>query len=179
MKRIIAILFCSIISTYSISQGNVVLQEKDTIAGYFFEPAYIDSYNIEHPLPNEKVKILTYKQVFKTSLILIMDSVHSHFLIPSNPAIRMIVKCNSLVFNGNPKDYFRLYELTVNNKTKDRRCIVATNKSFVNSITNYNDGLRITFNKLSNDVYGLVFEDLKNGNYALLVNKTVYSFEVK
>ena len=180
MGRSIAILFfCSIISVHCISQENIAQQEKDTVNRYLFEPAYIDSSNHEHPLANEKVKILTYQQVFKTSLILIMDSVHSPFSIPNSPAIRMIVRCNSLVFNGNPKDYFRLYELTVNNKTKDRRSIIVTSKSFVNSVTNYNQGLPITFSKHSNDVYGLVFENLKNGNYALLINKTVYSFEVK
>lgn len=90
----------------------------------------------------------------------------------------MIVKCNPLTFAGNPKDYFRLYQLTVNRKTKDRRCLLVSNKSFVNSVADYNPGLPINFTKASDNTYILSFENLKQGEYALLVSRTMYSFSV-
>lgn len=119
---------------YSFAQDKSVQQGKEP--DFFFEPAFLDSNNIQYPLLNEKVRTLTYQQVFKTSYYLIFDSVHSAFSINGNTKIRMIVKCNPLGFNGNPKDYFRLFSLSENPRKNERRCLLASNKSFVNSISN-------------------------------------------
>jgi|GEM_PF-3047664 len=176
MKKAIFLLISIIAFGNSIAQDKSIQQIREP--DFYFEPAFLDSNNIQYPLFNEKVRTLTYQQVFKTSYYLIFDSVHSAFSIKGNTKIRMLVKCNQLVFNGNPKDYFRLFALSENPRKNERRCLLASNKSFVNSISNYNPGLPIYFSKSHENVYTLTFENLDKGEYALLVNRSAYSFRV-
>lgn len=180
MKKLIFLLFFAMTFLFCKSQDKTLQPVKEP--DFFYQPAFLDSNNVQHDLAYDKVKTLTFEQVFKTSLYLIIDSVNAPFRIIENKQIKIIIKCNPLAINGNIKNYFRLYQLTVNDKEKNRRFLVSSNKSFGKSVFNYNLGLPINFTKVTDSTYILTFENLEKGEYAIIVtgngSTTVYSFSV-
>ena len=180
MKKLIFFISFSMSCLFCNSQDKAVQPVKEP--DFFYQPAFLDSNNVQHDLTYDKVKTLTYEQVFKTILYLIIDSVNANFRIPENKQIRMIVKYNPVAVTGSIQNYFRLYRLTINEKERNRRFMVSSHKSFVKSITNYNRGLPVNFTKITASTYLLTFENLARGEYAIIVssntNSTIYSFSV-
>lgn len=177
MKRLV--FFSVFVMTFLVckSQDNASHTIKEP--AYFFEPAFLDSNNVQHTLTAEKVKTLTAQQVFKSKVYVILDSTNAAFQTRENKQIKMVVKCNSITSNINIKNLFRLYQLSINLKEKNRRFLMAANKSFTATASaNYNLGLPINFEKISDSTYILIFENLKKGEYAIIANGTVYSFSV-
>ena len=145
---------------------------------FFYEPSFIDNNNIHYSVPVNYVKTLTVEGVLNSKVYLVIDSVSSKFKITERPEIKIVVKCNTSTVQGSIKNLFRLFQLPVNRKENNRRVLITSNKHFINSISNYNTGLPISFSKVSDNTYMLVFENLSKGEYAIIISGSVYSFSV-
>ncbi len=142
-------------------------------------PAYINNNNQIVHFPLEQVSLFTKEGVGRSKTYVILDSIHSAVRIKEGHEINIFFKPGQISDDENPIASYRLFQLNINNVQNNRRFLYISEKSkLLDRYTNFNMGLPIEVRKVDSEKLSLTFRNLKRGEYALQIGKTIYSFGV-
>lgn len=171
MKKIALLFFLSIIAVGVFAQDSTYAKIKEP--DFPFEPVLLNADQSSIDLSREKPEI-SIKQTIKVSEnSYILKSPHSSFVIHQQP-IKLVVKHGQEAFGStNPKDYYKLFKMEVDEKKGTRTC-----RYFRTDNKNLSLPL-LTVTKIRGDIYMLTLDKLEVGEYAVPAGESLYTFRIE
>ena len=168
--------FLALVVIFSInSYGQDSIRSKIIEPDFPFEPMYLDSNYVQTALPLEHHENSAKTGIAKAEFIYIINTPKSSLIINKTNSIKMVVK-QGLV-NGtmtNVKDMYKLFKA----KEDSKKRIISYAKFKTKTMDVY-DGLPITYKKIKDDIFLLIFDNLEPGEYVIVAKTNLYSFSIK
>ncbi len=116
-----------------------------------------------------------------TEMYYVFKTTQSTLRISSGRSVKFIVNHSPDGFSpANPKDYYRVYKIVVDEKKKKRLCHFMTliDKGIKGIITTPAVSLPATFKKVRNNIYLISLDNLEKGEYAVLAGSKMFTFGI-